>query len=406
MPLKSNCAPGSRSWLPPAFPQNTCKRNVLAICVLGLLSGNAHAQTFKARFLNPNVYRTQVDFKAVRVAEIRKVPHTRRRIPFFWLTKSTTRREFLVTPKDTFLVQVDATAQTPPTVMPPPASPGPAGVLVLPGGVARHFLDYKIVSEDENGFAVIRILPRVVITTAATATTTPLATTTTTITASPTTTVVSSTTPATATATTTTTTTTEALAPASTTTTTTTTTTTRAWVLRRFTPTPSAPTQLKSDPLNGYNYLFAVKKDEFPALAKTYMGGKFWGTPIVHPFKLRPTQANLGPQLYADITISYCFGYRARLSRNQLKENFVTFVPFGVGVGAAKHQRRLADSQLSDEEDNAAITYWQGGVFFTIRKVGFGVFSGVDAMIGHKNDWIYQSKPWFSFGVGYKFKED
>lgn len=374
------------------------RRTIAVVSLLGLVSCGLERPTFRASSLNPNVHRTRVDFKAVRVAQVR------RRKTSADGTSTHIQHGFWATPKDTFLIQVDTT----PT---PPSGSRPGGV--LQEGVEASYLDYQIVSEDENGLVIIRILPRVEIATADISTSSPLTTSEiTTITAptSPNTTTVTTAKSPVAGSTTVTTATSTDDTPASRAVrasestvkkTTQSSTTAKTWVVRRS----SDKNQKRGDPTNAYNYLFAVKKDAFPALSKTYMGSKFWGVPVVHPFKLRPNQANLGPQLLTDITITYCFGYRARLSNNPLKESFVTFIPVGFGVGAAKYRRMLPGDILSDEEDNASITYWQAGVFFTIHKVGIGVFTGLDAMIGRRNDWIYQSKPWFSFGIGYKFKE-
>jgi hypothetical protein len=42
----------------------------------------------------------------------------------------------------------------------------------------------------------------------------------------------------------------------------------------------------------------------------------------------------------------------------------------------------------------------------TWKKINFGAFISIDAMIDKKNNWFYQGQPWYSFGIGYKFKED
>ena len=92
-----------------------------------------------------------------------------------------------------------------------------------------------------------------------------------------------------------------------------------------------------------------------------------------------------------------------KLGHNPFRKNTVTFVFYGAGVGKAKYFTEK-DEKLTEKEDGMAITYYQAGVLFTVEKVNFGGFVGFDAMLDKRNDWYYQSKPWFSVGLGYKFK--
>ncbi len=71
----------------------------------------SYGQSFRAMFLNPNVYRTKIDLQAIRLCD----------------------NDLNIIYNDTFTIKVS---------------------------VFEH-LDYKIINEDQNGFIVIRILPSV-----------------------------------------------------------------------------------------------------------------------------------------------------------------------------------------------------------------------------------------------------
>ncbi|WP_294820103.1 hypothetical protein, partial [uncultured Flavobacterium sp.] len=95
-----------------------------------------------------------------------------------------------------------------------------------------------------------------------------------------------------------------------------------------------------------------------------------------------------------------------KLNSKSFAQNYISIVPFGFGLGAAKYFTENGDGTLSEKKDSYAVTYYQGGILFTIQKINFGVFTGFDGMIDKQNDWFYQGKQWFSFGLGYKFKND
>jgi hypothetical protein len=274
-------------------------RATTTILFLTLLSLSSYGQSFKAMFLNPNVYRTKVDLTASRLID----------------------KDLNTIYNDTFIIKVSDLGH----------------------------LDYKIVNEDENGYVIIRILPKVKLLTE---------------------------------------------------------------------PSPDDPSktinvvrhtndkQLKTDNNNAYNYYFAIKKDAFKPLGKTLLSTKIIGVPLVQPIKLRPSKGTEGWNLGGEFTVSYNFGLRIKLGKNPFSQNYLSIVPYGFGVGAAKYFKENTDGTLTEKKDAFAVTYYQGGLLLTIQKINFGVFTGFDAMIDKQNDWFYQSKPWFSFGLGYKFKND
>lgn len=258
--------------------------------------GQNFKPSFKAAFLNPNVYRTRVDLKTIRVTD----------------------KNLSTVYNDTIIIKASNTRP----------------------------LDYKIVNDNENGYTIIRVLPKVTLS--------------------------------------------KEDSPKGTVN------------VVRFTDSD----QLKKDSLNAYNYYFAIKNDAFKPLTRTLLSTKIVGIPLVQPFKLRPDKGSEGWNLGGDFTVSYNFGLRLRLGSDPFSQNFISFVPYGFGIGAAKYFKENADGTLSDKEDAFAVTYYQGGILLTLQKINFGVFTGFDAMIDKKKDWFYQGEPWFSFGLGYKFKND
>jgi len=271
----------------------------IIILILTVFSFSSYGQSFKAMFLNPNVYRTKTDLKATRLID----------------------KNLNTIYNDTIIIKVSDLGH----------------------------LDYKIINEDENGFVIIRILPKVKLLTEVSAT-------------DPTKTVN---------------------------------------VLRH-----TNDDQLKSDSTDAYNYYFAIKKDAFKPMSKTLLSTKIIGVPLIQPIKLRPSKGTEGWNLGGEFTVSYNFGLRLKLGSNPFSQNYLSIVPLGFGVGATKYFKENTDGTLTEKKDAFAVTYYQGGLLLTIQKVNFGIFTGLDAMIDKQNDWFYQGRQWFSFGLGYKFKTD
>lgn len=272
---------------------------IILILSIGI-SINLHGQcpTLKAMFFNPNVYRTKIDLVATRLTD---------------------KNFDTIYRNDTVIIKVSELGH----------------------------LDYKIISEDENGFAIIRILP------CAKLVSEPLQT-------NP----------------------------------------NKNIKVVRFT------NECPTDSTNAYNYYFAIKKDAFKPLSKTLLSTKIVGVPLVQPIKLRPSKGTEGWNLGGEFTLSYNFGIRFKLCKNPFTQNYLTVIPYGFGVGAAKYFTETSDGKLTDKKDAFAVTYYQGGLLWTYQKINVGVFVGFDAMISKQNNWFYQGTPWLSFGLGYKFKND
>lgn len=258
-------------------------------------------QTFRAVFLNPNVYRSKVDLKAIRISDKKGEPIS----------------------NDTVIIKAGRTS----------GSPG---------------IDYKIINEDEGGYVILQVLPIVDLQQ-------------------------------------------DPAAPAF---------------------DPNRKTLTVSDNgkgvgfVDGSEFYYAIKKDAFKPLSKINLSTKIIGVPLIHPLKLRPNKGIVGWDLNGEFTVTYSFGVRQKIGKNPLKQFYITPIPFGFGVGAAKYFKENSDGTITDKKDSYAVTFGQMGILFTFQKINFGVFTGRDAMIDKQKDWFYQGKRWFSFGLGYKFKND
>ncbi len=274
-------------------------KRIFTIIAILFYSTIAFSQSFRASILNPNVYRTKVDLKVKRIMD----------------------KNFETIYDDDYIIKVDELGH----------------------------LDYKIIKEDENGYVIIRILPKTKLIEEPSKDDK----------------------------------------------------TKTVKVIKHF-----DGTLLKADKDNAYNYYFAVKKDDFKPMSKTLLSEKIVGIPLVQPLKLRPSKGSEGWILNGEFTVSYNFGLRLKLDKKPFSQNFISIVPFGFGIGSAKYFTENDDGTLTDKKDSYAVTYYQGGLVFTLNKVNLGIFTGFDAMIDRQNDWFYQGEQWFSFGLGYKFKTD
>jgi len=275
------------------------KRNLLLLFVL-LLSFNSRAfsQTLRAMLFNSNVYRTYVPIKCTRIMDSAYNPSN-----------------------DATVYTISVERDT--------------GNKLLPGQqTSLRAIDFKIVSEDDNGYVIIKILPCVTLGTGSTI---------------------------------------------------------------------IYDKDCKSTP--AHNYYYAIKKSDLTPLSKVPLSNKIIGTPLVFPVKFRPSKGNIGFTMTGEFTAGYAFGFRKKLSKSPYSQSFISFIPLVVGVSAGKYFRQKDDGTYSDKSDSWSISY-SYGIMFTVQKVNFGVFGGLDHMVGDQKDWFYQGSSWYSLGLGYKFKSD
>lgn len=161
-----------------------------------------------------------------------------------------------------------------------------------------------------------------------------------------------------------------------------------------------------TDTENAAEFLYFKKTSEFGLNQKNLLSEKIVGTPLIYPYKLRLQDKGEGASITTDFTVGYTFGLRLKLGSFPSKQNFFTIIPYGFGLGNTEYFYQQADGSLTEKKDAVAITYYTGGILFTINKVNIGFFAGQDAMIDKQNNWAYQGNWWYSVGLGYKFKVD
>jgi hypothetical protein len=153
-------------------------------------------------------------------------------------------------------------------------------------------------------------------------------------------------------------------------------------------------------------FLYFVKTKDILPNRKIVLSEKIIGTPLIFPFKLRTQDRGDGATISTEFTVGYTFGLRLKLSKQPYKQNFLTLVPYGFGLGSSKYFYKKDDGSYSSKTDGVAVSYYTGGLMLTSNKINFGLFAGKDAMIDKQNNWAYQGQWWFSFGLGFKFKAD
>lgn len=117
---------------------------------------------------------------------------------------------------------------------------------------------------------------------------------------------------------------------------------------------------------------------------------------IMTPIKLR-----FGPFDFSkDISVGSTFGVKYTL--NQDKQAALDFL-IGVGVSSVTIDSFSTKGKIQKNQDLLAFTP-SFGVVIEMGNAQVGIFAGFD-FISNANEikygWIYQAKPWVSFGIGY-----
>lgn len=154
-----------------------------------------------------------------------------------------------------------------------------------------------------------------------------------------------------------------------------------------------------------HDYLYAIKKDDLKPLSKVSLSSRIVGLPLLFPLKYRPDLNGESMNITGEFAAGYSFGLRIKPSRRPYQQFYISLLPLTFGVGSAKYFIKKQDETLSEKVDSWALAY-SYGILFTVQKVNFGIFRGHDYMVGRQNNWFYQGKPWYSLGIGYKFKTD
>lgn len=114
---------------------------------------------------------------------------------------------------------------------------------------------------------------------------------------------------------------------------------------------------------------------------------------IVLPVKLRINPSDFSK----DFTISGTGGVKLNISqKHDLSVSFLV----GLGISSVSLDSATTNNSIKDSQDRAAITAL-GGVVLQWQFLQLGTFVGGDWLARNNIDnWIYQGKPWFGFGIG------
>ncbi|TDE08068.1 hypothetical protein [Dyadobacter psychrotolerans] len=160
--------------------------------------------------------------------------------------------------------------------------------------------------------------------------------------------------------------------------------------------------------INGKN-LIITKKDFFAIPRDTVFATGYSGIAtgqLTLPFKFRPGVRHDGDKtpfaMSTDVTIGAYAGPRYRISKRQ---NYYIVLPLTLGLSFININENSTSSS-GNTDVKAGIYPGITGAAGAIVQIGtftVGLVAGLDWVSQVGNSWIYQSKPWASFAIGYSF---
>lgn len=171
------------------------------------------------------------------------------------------------------------------------------------------------------------------------------------------------------------------------------------------------PEFIKSDTnkINSYtnNDFFCIKASDFkePMVLKRYktwhQNAKFHLGTLVVPMKIRPKQSGHPFDFTTDITLGSSVGYSFRMSPYQA--NYLSIVAV-FGVTSVAVDSLSTNGYLNVPNTKMSAITPGLGVILEVSNFQIGAVLGMDILGGQTGEnWIYNGKPWFSFGLGYQF---
>lgn len=164
----------------------------------------------------------------------------------------------------------------------------------------------------------------------------------------------------------------------------------------RFTLTQSNQKIISSN-FNSLNY-YIITKAQLDFKAKTYKQTQidFVVGSIITPIKLRFNPFDFSK----DLTIGSSFGIKQSIDVNkQVSFHYI----IGFGISTATLDSASTRGKTIKIVDLLAFTP-SAGFLLEAGNAQIGIFLGLDYLSNTNNikyDWIYQGKPWLSFGIGY-----
>lgn len=154
---------------------------------------------------------------------------------------------------------------------------------------------------------------------------------------------------------------------------------------------------------NPTNYYFKMVDDPEPN--NHYLATEsIMGMPISMPIKMRNLDGKTKIEL--DFSLGYAFGYKVKFGNNPYRKKFLNVIPFALGINKDSYFTKADDGTYTEEKESISFTYYSFGLAYEYYGLNIGFFMGWDRMFNEQKDWAYQSKSWFSIGIGYKIGGD
>lgn len=123
------------------------------------------------------------------------------------------------------------------------------------------------------------------------------------------------------------------------------------------------------------------------------------------PFKFRPGLKDSNINKARDLTSEVNLGATMNLGFNSNVRFIKNLnIPFNISLFTDKVNKYNSYDGIDKEENLTGLSFATGLVFNVKNGLQVGGLVGVDQAMGQSGErWIYDGRPWFSFGIGYKF---
>lgn len=123
------------------------------------------------------------------------------------------------------------------------------------------------------------------------------------------------------------------------------------------------------------------------------------------PFKFRPGLKDNNLNKARDLTSEVNLGATMNIGFNSNVRVIKNLnIPFNISLFTDKVNKYNSYDGIDKEENLTGLSFATGLVFNVKNGLQVGGLIGVDQAMGQSGErWIYDGRPWFSFGIGYKF---
>ncbi|MBP7399319.1 MAG: hypothetical protein KA954_07015 [Chitinophagales bacterium] len=157
--------------------------------------------------------------------------------------------------------------------------------------------------------------------------------------------------------------------------------------------------------------MLCISKEEFEKIDKKPLYSVSFKNPrnyqitagqLTLPFKIRPGEGDIKYQMTTDVTIGAYGGIRKRISK--YSPTYLT-IPLVLGLSFINvNENTTTNTGAADFKSGITPGWtWATGLIVQTNRLSLGFVLGKDYASGYANDWIYNNKIWYSFGIGYAF---